>query len=118
MGKYYEDQAQRQIIGYNLEHLITSSGKDQKQISIEIDVNPPTFNQWVNGKAMPSVSALKKLAEYFNVPLTSIVDPYTEDVKDLNLTDSEIELIHKYRSAPTGVKDSINILLNHKEGQE
>jgi transcriptional regulator with XRE-family HTH domain len=71
---YYSDNEQKEIISNNLTYLIELSGKDQKQISVELDVNPPTFNQWVNGKAIPSVSMLKRIAAYFGVMLTDLVD--------------------------------------------
>lgn len=76
---YYSDNEQKAIIANNLSYLIELSGKDQKQISVELDVNPPTFNQWVNGKAIPSVSMLKRIAAYFGVMLTDLVDQRTAD---------------------------------------
>lgn len=69
---------QREIISKNLKKLIDSSGKDQKQIAIELGVNPPTFNQWVNGKAVPLVSTLRKIAEYFNVRLEALINEDAE----------------------------------------
>lgn len=94
---YISDNEQRQIISENLTRYILLSGKDQKDIAIDLDVNPPTFNQWVNGKAAPSVSMLKRLAAYFSVPLTGIVNPYNGAQEPLELTEKERKLIHSYR---------------------
>ena len=52
---YLDDQRQKEIFSENLTYYIEQSGKDQKRIAIELDINPPTFNQWVTGKAIPSV---------------------------------------------------------------
>lgn len=68
------DEEQKRILSENLKFFIARSGKDQKQIAIDLDINPPTFNQWVKGKAIPTVSVLRKIACYFNVNLTDIVD--------------------------------------------
>lgn len=114
MGNFYDDQEQKNIISKNLLLLIETTDKRQADIAIDLNVNPPTFNQWVNGKAVPSISMLKRLAAYFKVPLTSIVDPH-DDFKDIQLTQDEINLIIKYRQAPKSVKDAVGILLNHKE---
>lgn len=100
---FISDNEQKQIIAHNLSYLIELSGKDQRQISIELDVNPPTFNQWVKGKAIPSVSILKKMAAYFGVTLSQIVNDTSkesspDDVNEpLSLTDDEISLIKQYR---------------------
>lgn len=101
---FISDNEQKQIIAHNLSYLIELSGKDQRQISIELDVNPPTFNQWVKGKAIPSVSILKKMAAYFGVTLSQIVNDTSkesspDDVNEsLSLTDDEISLIKQYRT--------------------
>lgn len=100
---FISDNEQKQIIAHNLSYLIEHSGKDQRQISIDLDVNPPTFNQWVKGKAIPSVSLLKKMASYFGVTLSQIVNDTSkesspDDVNEsLSLTDDEISLIKQYR---------------------
>lgn len=109
---YITDQEQKEIISKNLDYLIALSGKDQKQIAIEIDVNPPTFNQWVNGKAIPSVPMLKRVAAYFGVALSQLVNK--EDYKHYNndLTLEEQALIVAYRKADTSLKDGIKRMLN------
>ena len=62
---YLEDSEQRRIFSENLRKYIGRSGKTQKDIAIDLDVNPPTFSMWVKGKAMPSVSVIRKIADYF-----------------------------------------------------
>lgn len=76
---YYSDMEQRQIISDNLKLLIDGSGKDQKTVAIDLEVNPPTFNQWVMGKAIPQIHMLRKIAQYFHVKLTDIIDPKESD---------------------------------------
>lgn len=109
---FIDDNEQKRIISENLVSYIILSGKEQKDIAIELDVNPPTFNQWVNGKAVPSVTMLKRLAAYFGVPLTGIVDKNGLKSNDLELTASEIDIIKAYRKAGKGIKDAINKLLD------
>lgn len=69
---------QKQIISKNLTRLIEMSGKEQKQIAIELGEKPTTFNTWVKGKSIPAVTILHKVAEYFNVQLEDIVDERDE----------------------------------------
>ena len=59
------DDEQKKIISDNLQTLIDQSGKEQKQISIDLEIQPTTFNSWVKGRAMPPVSQLQRIAAYF-----------------------------------------------------
>lgn len=61
----------------NLQYLINKSGKQQKDIAIDLDIPVQTLNNWVKGKAMPRWGTIQKLAEYFDVPTTDLVIPYT-----------------------------------------
>lgn len=76
---YIEDEKQRRIFSENLRRYIEKSGKTQKDISIDLNVNPPTFSMWVKGKALPSVSVIRKIADYFSVGLTDLVDEHTTE---------------------------------------
>ena len=112
---YIDDQKQKAILSDNLNYYISLSGKDQKQIAIELDINPPTLNQWVNGKAIPSVSMLKRLADYFSVALSDLVDVKWGDPEELEFTTHEKMLVSAYRNADTGIRNSVDILLNVKK---
>ena len=115
---YYSDQEQKQIIADNLAHLVAQKGKDQKQIAIDLDVNPQTFNQWYRGVAIPSVSKLKELASYFNVSLVNIVDPPDAPSRTnaslVKLTDDEVRLITAYQQADDLIKTCVLKMLDLK----
>lgn len=68
------DDEQKSIISQNLKHYIERSGKEQKQIAIDLDIQLSTFNSYVTGRALPSVSQLKRIAAYFKVNLLNIVN--------------------------------------------
>lgn len=68
------DDEQKKIIADNLQNLISQSGKDQKRIAIDLDIQPTTFNSWVKGRALPPVSQLQRISSYFRVGLLSIVN--------------------------------------------
>ncbi len=112
---YIDDQKQKQILSENLVYYIDLSGKDQKQIAIQLDINPPTLNQWVNGKAIPSVSMLKKLAHYFDITLSDLVNVRSDQDPAVKLTDHEKKLVSAYKKADIGIRNSVDILLNLKE---
>lgn len=70
------EMEQKRILSKNLQDLIAKSGKEQKQVAFDLGEKPNTFNQWVKGRAIPSVSALHKVATYFNVSFDMLVNEY------------------------------------------
>lgn len=109
---FYSDEEQRKILASNLQYQIQLSGQDQKSISIELDINPPTFNQWVNGKAVPSVSTLRRLAKYFDCTLSALIDPVDVSPSAEVFTGKERALILKYRAASPAIKEAVDKLLS------
>jgi len=78
---YMDDAVQKKIISENLQRYIELSGKDQREIALDLDVNYTTFNTWVRGKAEPKLSQLKKIASYFRTTVIHLVnDP--RDISD------------------------------------
>lgn len=75
---YLEDEEQRRIFSDNLQKYVNRSGKTQKDIAIDLDVNPPTFSMWIKGKSMPSVSVIRRIADYFGIGITDLVDDKKE----------------------------------------
>jgi transcriptional regulator with XRE-family HTH domain len=73
MGIITEEEQKKQIAD-TLKELIKKSGKVQKAIALDLDINPPTFNQWVTGRVIPQITMLKKVAAYFNVDLMYLLD--------------------------------------------
>ena len=84
---YIEDEKQRKIFSENLKRYIEKSGKTQKDISIDLNVNLPTFSMWVKGKSLPSVSVIRKIADYFSVGITDLVDDQSNE-KNVAITRS------------------------------
>ena len=116
---FINDSEQKRIFSDNLTRYIILTGKDQKDIAIELDVNPPTFNQWVNGKAIPSVSTLKRIAAYFGITLSQLVDsPERSIYEQTKLSDKEHAIISAYRKANKGLKYAVDKLLEVDEELE
>ena len=111
------DNEQRSVISSNLKHLIRMSGKEQKQIALELGINPPTFNQWVMGKAIPSVTTLKSLASYFNVRLENIVNEVSPmpSSSSYSFSDEAVAVAMAYEKADDGIKIAVAKLLDIKK---
>lgn len=53
----------------------------QEQLAKELEVSRSSIGMYEKGQREPSFEMLEKIADYFNVPLGSLVDDYSRDNK-------------------------------------
>lgn len=68
------DEEQKKIFSKNLNHYIEKSQKTQKEIAEAIEVSPQTFNTWCQGIAIPRMGKVQRLADYFNIGKSDLID--------------------------------------------
>lgn len=108
-------EEQKKIFGRNLSHYVYQSGKQQAEIAKDIGEKPTTFNMWCNGKAMPSVGKIQKLADYFKVGKSDLtddknllkgIDEYTSVSAKIGLQDERFQrIVIEYYNMPADKKD-------------
>lgn len=87
----------KQVFSRNLRKYIADSGKTQKELADIIGVSAPTFNEWVSGKKFPRIDKIQKLADYFGVLKSDLIEDKSGEkekpVIDDGLTESQRKLI-------------------------
>lgn len=68
------DDEQRKIFSKNINKYINQSGKMQKEIAKELGYSPTTFNTWCVGKIIPSTGKIQKIADYFHIGKSDLLD--------------------------------------------
>lgn len=68
------DEEQKKIFSKNINFYITQSGKQQKEVAKDLGVNPTTFNTWCVGKIVPGAGKVQKIADYFNIGKSDLLD--------------------------------------------
>ena len=95
------DIGNKEIFANNLLYYIETSGKSQKEIAEEIEVSPSTFNEWVKGKKYPRIDKIEKLANYFRIPKSSLIEGKKNNTYDKpTLTEGEEMLLDLFRQVP------------------
>ena len=69
------DKEQRDIFSTNLLNAIRRSGQQQIDVAKAIGVSQQTFNSWCRGIALPRIGKIEKLAQYFKIQKTDLLDP-------------------------------------------
>lgn len=75
------DAEQKKIFGRNLSRYIELSGKEQKEVAKDLGYAPTTFNTWCVGKIIPSMGKVQKIADYFGIGKSDLLDDkYSEEL--------------------------------------
>lgn len=73
------DEKQKLLFSSNLSRLIEERNLKQAEIAEYIGVSPQTFNTWVKGIAFPRMGKVQKIADFFNVPKSYLIDEHPDD---------------------------------------
>lgn len=65
------------IFTKNLKMYMEQFGKNQKEMAAIVGVSAPTFHDWLKGKKMPRMKNVQKLADYFGVKLSDLIEDKT-----------------------------------------
>lgn len=68
------DSEQRRIFSKNINRYIAESGRMQKDIAKDLGYAPTTFNNWCVGKVLPSLGKVQRIADYFGIGKTDLLD--------------------------------------------
>lgn len=74
--------ANKDVLSKNLKKYIARSGKDRSEIADDLKLSYSTLTDWINGKKYPRIDNIEKLAIYFNVSKSELIEDFEEIKKD------------------------------------
>ena len=91
----------KEIFSANLLYFIEKSGKSQKDIAEVVGVSTSAFNEWVKGKKYPRIDKIEKLANFFRVQKSDLIENREKNNStDDALTDGERQLLELFNRVP------------------
>ena len=85
----------KEILSKNLKRYIAKSGKERSMIAEDLGFPYSTLTDWVNGKKYPRINNIEKLAAYFEVSKSDLIEDFEEIRKD---NDRLVGIIVKLRT--------------------
>ena len=85
----------KEIFAENLNYYIARSGKTQKEIADYIEVPAGTLNNWVKGKKYPRIDKIEKLAQYFGILKSDLIEYKQKQSTEGELSPLTIEIMQK-----------------------
>ena len=72
----------RFALSKNLKNYIYKSGKDRGEVARELGISYSTLTDWVNGNKYPRINNIEKLASYFKVSKSDLIEDFEQIKKD------------------------------------
>ena len=109
------EETEKKIFARNLRRYIELNKKSQIDVAKDLGINASTLNMWCNGNSMPLTGTLRKVADYFGIGLTDLVDEksntdeeYSKSVFQIGKNDERFaKIIVAYQNMPKKKKDLI-----------
>lgn len=98
----------KQVFSKNLRKYMADSGKTQKELADAIGVSAPTFNEWISGKKFPRIDKIQKLADYFGILKSDLIEEKLTPEKEKD-NDLLAEIIVRMRM-DEGFRDAVATL--------
>lgn len=107
------DYEQAKVFAQNLSHYVNACGKLQKDIAKELEIPQQTFNGWCNGVSIPTMGKVQKLADYFHIGKTDLLDKKSD--YPAPMTDEEHLIIQCYRKLDSSQKEMLKRMIAYYE---
>lgn len=68
------DEREKQIFSDNLNYYMKKNDKTQTDIIVDLNINKSTISTWCNGTKMPRMGTIQRLADYFGIKKSDLVE--------------------------------------------
>jgi transcriptional regulator with XRE-family HTH domain len=85
------------VLTKNLQKYLGLNNATQKDVANAIGVSTGTFNDWVKGRAVPRMDKIQKLADYFDIEVSDLLEEHSLETKryrqkEMNAVVEDLEL--------------------------
>ena len=108
------DIGNKEIFARNLTYYVERSGKQQKEIAEIIGVSTSTFNDWAKGKKYPRIGKIEKLAGYFGILKSDLIEDKSKAEKE----EAPQEILHQVSKIFGVTYDELMVLGQDEKRQE
>lgn len=75
----------KEVFARNLQKYVERSGKDRKDIAKALGLPYSTLTDWMNARKYPRINNIEKIAAYFNISKSDLIEDFDSIQKDNDL---------------------------------
>lgn len=83
----------KDIFSSNLRFYMVSNNKSRKDVSEAIGVSYFTFTDWVKGKTYPRMDKVEKLAKYFGIKISDLIEKESIEENPMESAEKHVEML-------------------------
>jgi transcriptional regulator with XRE-family HTH domain len=112
----------KDVLAKNLKKYIAKSGKDRTAVAEDLGFPYSTMTDWVNGKKYPRINNIEKLANYFGISKSELIEDFEEIKKDndrlatiivkLRMNNELLDVVERLVSLDKAKLESLKTLLD------
>lgn len=72
----------KEVLAKNLKKYIAMCGKDRREIANALEIPYSTLTEWVNARKYPRIDKIEKMAEYFGISKSDMIEDFEAKQKD------------------------------------
>lgn len=99
-----------EIFAANLRRYTKLSGRTGKFIAEEIGVSPAAYSYWMSGKKYPRIDMVEKLAEYFHISKSDLIDERPKKKVDPQTVEARIISVGVDKMSPEDREKALNMM--------
>ena len=80
----------KEVFAKNLNYYMEKANKNQKEMAAIVGVSAPTFNEWMKAKKFPRIDKIEKLAQYFGILKSDLIEEKTEERREMQQKNSTL----------------------------
>ena len=101
----------KEIIAQNIKFYMDKSSKDRNEICEALQINYSTLSEWVNGNKYPRIDAIEKLANYFGIQKSDLIEPRNNNETTGTLTAEDKDLLVRFHNLnPIAQQTVLNLI--------
>lgn len=79
------DENEKKIFASNLKYYMSSYNKSQTDLINDLGINKSTISSWCSGQKMPRMGTIQKLADYFSIQKSNLVEEKKRENQNVKL---------------------------------
>lgn len=89
----------KEVFAKNLNYYMEKANKNQKEMAAIVGVSAPTFNEWMKAKKFPRIDKIEKLAQYFGILKSDLIEEKTAEHREMQQKNSTLtDIVVKMRT--------------------
>ena len=102
----------REVMAKNIRNNMEKMGVNATEVCRALDIKQNTFSDWINAKTYPRIDKIEKMAQYFGISKSELVEEQSSIYYDATLVERAMKYYKKIDSLPPDKRAALDQYLS------